>query len=116
MAGGISLHAVDVASGQPATGMWVELWLVKPQEHLVGQGRLGLNGQLEHPSARGEGVTAGLYEARFHLGAWLRERSGADASPFLDMLPFRFIVANAAEHIHLPLKFTAWGYALFRGT
>jgi 5-hydroxyisourate hydrolase len=116
MAGGISLHAVDVARGVPAQGMAVELWMRAPTPHQVAQGRLGANGQLDHASVRGEGVEAGEYEALFHVGDYLRALGGDDASPFLDVLPFRFQLRDAAQHVHLPLKFTAWGCAIFRGS
>ena len=115
MAGGISLHAVDVASGRPAMGLSVELWLIAPEKRLVAKGLLGANGQLDHPSVRGEGIVAGSYEALFHIGAWLRAQGGDAASPFLDVLPFRFEHRDVTAHLHLPLKFTAWGYSLFRG-
>ena len=127
-AGGISLHAVDVARGVPAQGMRVELWALGsdataapsapaggPPRRLVADGQLAANGQLDHPSVRGVGITAGEYEALFHVGDYLRQHGGADASPFLDVLPFRFHVRDVAQHVHLPLKFTAWGCALFRG-
>ena len=116
MAGGISLHAVDVARGVPAPGMRVELGALTPARRLVADGLLGANGQLDHPSVRGDGVKAGSFEVLFHVGTYLRAQGGADASPFLDVLPFRFQVRDVAQHIHLPLKFTAWGCALFRGT
>jgi 5-hydroxyisourate hydrolase len=116
MAGGISLHAVDVARGVPAQGMRVELWALSPARRLVAHGVLGANGQLEHDSVQGVGIDAGSFEALFHVGDYLRAQGGADASPFLDVLPFRFQVVDAAQHIHLPLKFTAWGCALFRGS
>ncbi len=116
MAGGISLHAVDVARGVPAQGMRVELWALAPARRLVADGLLGANGQLDHPSVRGDGVEAASFEVLFHVGAYLCAQGGADASPFLDVLPFRFQVRDVAQHIHLPLKFTAWGCALFRGT
>jgi 5-hydroxyisourate hydrolase-like protein (transthyretin family) len=35
--------------------------------------------------------------------------------PFLDVVPFRFGIADASEHYHLPLKLTPWGFSLFRG-
>lgn len=116
MAGGISLHAVDVARGVPAQGMRVELWALEPQRRLVAQGLLGTNGQLDHPSVQGEGVDVGSHEALFHVGEYLRTQGGADASPFLEVLPFRFQVRDVTQHVHLPLKFTAWGCALFRGS
>ena len=116
MAGGISLHAVDVARGVPAHGMRVELWSLEPTRRLVAEGLLGTNGQLDHPSVQGDGVCAGSHEALFHVGDYLRAQGGDDASPFLDVLPFRFQVSDVAQHVHLPLKFTAWGCALFRGS
>jgi 5-hydroxyisourate hydrolase len=116
MAGGISLHAVDVARGVPAQGMEVELWMRSPTPHQVAQGRLGANGQLDHPSVSGDGVETGEYEALFHVGDYLRAQGGEHASPFLDVLPFRFQLRDSAQHVHLPLKFTAWGCAIFRGS
>lgn len=116
MAGGISLHAVDVARGVPASGMWVELWAITPDRQLIGDGKLGPQGQLDHPSATGVGVNQGTYEALFHVGDYLRSQNGPEASPFLDILPFRFRVSDPTQHVHLPLKFTPWGFSLFRGS
>ena len=61
-------------------------------------------------------MSEGDYEALFHAGDYLLVLGGVDASPFLDVLPFRFRVADATRHVHLPLKFTAWGASLFRGS
>jgi len=116
MTGGISLHAVDVARGVPAQGMEVELWMNAPTRHQVAHGRLGANGQLDHPSVHGDGVMAGEYEALFHVGDYLRAHGGDQASPFLEVLPFRFQLRDVSQHVHLPLKFTAWGCAIFRGS
>jgi 5-hydroxyisourate hydrolase len=30
-------------------------------------------------------------------------------------MPFRFGIADPAQHYHLPLKVTPWGFSLFRG-
>lgn len=118
MAGGISLHAVDVASGSPATGMAVELAALRPGgERLLAQGRLGAGGALDHPLARGEvAVESGAHEARFHVGDWLRAREPGLGRVFLEVAVLRFEVLDPTEHVHLPLKFTRWGVALFRGS
>ena len=116
MAGGISLHAVDVARGVPARGMQVELWALEPARRLVAQGALGPTRQLAHSFVQGDSVETGLHEALFHVGDYLRDQGGADASPFLDVLPFRFRVHDVSQHVHLPLKFTTWGCSLFRGS
>jgi 5-hydroxyisourate hydrolase len=120
-AGGISLHAVDVARGVPARGLRAELWRLSTlgdpaaEPCCIADGRVGADGQLDHPCVRGAGIVAGVYEARFHVGDHLREVQGPQASPFLDVVPFRFTLTAVAQHVHLPFKFTAWGYSLFRG-
>lgn len=118
MFGGISLHAVDVASGRPATGMQVELVALEPaSERPLARGALGASGALDHPLARGEvPVSAGPHEARFRVGDWLRAQEPGLGRVFIETLVFRFEVLDPAEHLHLPLKFTRWGLALFRGS
>ncbi|UFS86122.1 hydroxyisourate hydrolase [Bradyrhizobium daqingense] len=110
MAGGISIHAVDVASGRPANGLRVEIWRIDPEKVRLVDGRLGANGALDHAVAQGARVTAGEYEVLFHLGEFF-----GDGDAFLTVTPFRFRIKNVDEHFHLPLKFTRWGYSLFRG-
>lgn len=116
MAGGISIHGVDVARGVPATGLAVEVYALAPERRLIASGTLAANGLLEHPIVSGEGVAAGSYEILFALGDWLRAAGyPEDQTGFLDVLPFRFVVTDVAAHYHLPLKFTPWGISLFRG-
>ena len=117
MAGGISVHAVDVARGRPAQGMQVDIYALEAVRKMIASGKLAANGALEHPVVHGEGVKEGTYQVIFHVGDYLRA-TGAPTStpPFLDLVPFRFTIASAAEHYHLPFKFTPWGFSLFRGS
>ncbi len=117
MAGGISVHAVDVAHGRPAQGMRVDIYSLAGVRRLLASTKLAANGAMDDAIVRGEGVTAGTYEVVFHLGDYLKA-VGAPTStpPFLDTVPFRFTIADAAQHYHLPLKFTPWGFSLFRGS
>lgn len=116
MAGGISLHAVDVASGVPAAGLRVQIFrLESGQSHCIADTTLGEAGALQHPVVSGAGVQLGTHEALFHLGDWWRARSGSTERCFQEVAAFRFEVLNLSEHYHLPIKFTPWGFALFRG-
>lgn len=114
MAGGISVHAVDVARGQPAQGMQAQVFALNGGRRLIADGALGASGALDHAVTQGEGISAGTYEVIFHVGDYLRA-TGAP-TPFLDIVPFRFTIADAAQHYHLPFKFTPWGFSLFRGS
>jgi 5-hydroxyisourate hydrolase len=117
MAGGVSVHAVDVARGRLAQGMQVHLYALEGVRKLTASGKLGAGGALDHPVTRGEGIKAGAYEVALRVGDYLRA-TGAPTStpPFLDLVPFRFTIADAAQHYHLPFKFTPWGFSLFRGS
>jgi 5-hydroxyisourate hydrolase len=83
----------------------------------LASGTIGSNGAFDQPVARGEGiVSTGLYEALFHVGDWYRARGVPLPSPaFLEVVPYRFGIADLAQHYHLPLKMTPWGISLFRG-
>ena len=117
MEGGISVHAVDVAHGRPAQGMQVDIYALEGAGKLIASGKLLASGALDHPVARGEGVKAGPYEVVFHVGDYLKAIGVPTSTPpFLDLVPFRFTIADAAQHYHLPFKFTPWGFSLFRGS
>lgn len=107
---GLSVHAVDVASGRPAVGMRVEVFRLEPERMRVAEGALGPGGALDHPIAR-QRLEPGLYEVLFHIGRYLGAADG-----FLEVAPFRFRIGDPDQHYHLPLKFTPWGYSLFRGS
>ena len=58
-----------------------------------------------------------IYELRFHAGAYLRA-SGVklDEPAFLDVIPIRFGIANSAQHYHVPLLLSPYGYSTYRGS
>lgn len=116
MAGGISVHAVDVARGRAAEGLLVQIDRLAPggARRRIAEGRIGPQGALDHAVVRGEGVEAGEHEVLLHLGAF-HAATGSTAPPFLDVVPFRFRVIEPAEHVHLPIKFTPFGFSIYRG-
>lgn len=113
MGGGVSIHVVDITRGVPASGLLVELYALDGGRRRIGGGALGPRGTLE--DQRLDAVGRGTYEAVFHVAAFYR-RLGHELPdpPFLDAVPFRFGIADAAQHCHLPLRITPWGLSLFR--
>ena len=85
---------------------------------LIANGKLAASGALDHPVVSGDGVTAGTYEVVFHVGDYLARDRRADLDPAVSRsdVPFRFTVADPEQHYHLPMKFTPWGFSLFRGS
>ena len=115
-AGGISIHAVDIAGGVPAGGLGVRLWRLGDDKVEVASGTCSDSGLLQHPSAQGAGVERGMYEVEFDVGAYYRKRGIKVPDPsFLEVAVFRFGIDKVSEHFHLPFKFTPWGFSLFRG-
>ena len=109
MSGGISLHVFDVSRGVPADGLRVEI--KGPDGATLLDARTTPQGTLDCLSP-----ATGTYEAIFHIGDWFRARGVKVPSPaFLEVVPYRFGVADLAQHYHLPLKMTPWGFSLFRG-
>lgn len=112
--GGISIHCVDVGNGRVATGLSVRV--TRLDGTLLCEGRVGAKGLLEHPALMGDAIIPGGYEVVFDVGDFYRAQGAALPSPaFLEEVPYRFHVADVAQHYHLPFKFTAWGFSLFRG-
>ncbi|MEA2872745.1 MAG: 5-hydroxyisourate hydrolase [Hyphomicrobiales bacterium] len=113
---GISIHVVDVSRGVVASGMRVELFaLAGGASRLIASGSLANTGVLADPALNGR-FEPGFYEARFHVADYYRaEGVPLPAVPFLDVVTYRFGVADPDAHYHLPMKCTPWGYSCFRG-
>jgi 5-hydroxyisourate hydrolase len=113
---GISIHVVDVSRGVVASGMRVELFaLAEGARRPVASGSLSSTGVLADPALNGR-FPPGFYEARFHVADYYRAAGIAlPAVPFLDIIAYRFGVADPDAHYHLPMKCTPWGYSCFRG-
>lgn len=115
-AGGISIHAFDIARGIPAAGLNVRLWRLQASREEIAAGACDERGVLHHPVAKGAGVERGMYEVEFDVGAYYRGSGVAVLDPsFLEVAAFRFGIDRVNEHFHLPFKFTPWGFSLFRG-
>jgi 5-hydroxyisourate hydrolase len=122
MGGGISIHCVDVAQGRVAAGLRVSLYRLgddgQPLQPPLAEGAVGADGSLRHPGLGGDRIGPGGYEVVFEVGTYCRAQAAGATLPspcFLERVPYRFHIADAAQHYHLPFKFTAWGFSLFRG-
>lgn len=116
-AGGISIHCVDVSTGRPAQRLKVRLLRLQGDEEFeLAKGTCGESGLFDHPTVQGQDITSGQYIAEFEVGAYYKGTDlSQDGVPFLDLVRYHFGVGDAQQHYHLPFKFTAWGYSLFRG-
>ena len=118
-AGGyLTTHVLDTARGCPAAGVEIWLYRVTGNSHRkIAQGVTNADGRTDGPILTGGDFTAGGYELVFHAGDYLRANGLAVAEPlFLDQIPIRFGIADAAAHYHVPLLLSPYGYSTYRGS
>ena len=115
MAGGISIHVVDVSRGIVANGMRIEVYALASARRLLVAGRANAKGLLDDPALAAR-FAPGAYEAVLHVADYYRATGIAlPPVPFLDIVPYRFGIADSEQHYHLPFKVTPWGFSCFRG-
>ena len=117
MSGYLTTHVLDTARGCPAEGLKIELYRID------GQGRSLLKTVVTNDDGRtdaqilpGEEFEIGTYELVFHAGAYLDAIGTPPESPrFLDVIPLRFGMSEA-QHYHVPLLLSPFGYSTYRGS
>ena len=126
--GRLTTHVLDTMAGAPAAGLAIELWALPGSSERGGTvpggeaRRLAAavtnpDGRTDEPLVEGDAFTAGRYELRFRAGEYLRARHRIEADPlFLDEVPIRFGIADPAQHYHVPLLLSAYGYSTYRGS
>lgn len=114
----LTTHVLDTATGRPAAGVRIELFrcddAVAPP---IAVATTNDDGRCDAPLLSEDALQPGTYELVFHVGDYLRLSAEAGADPlFLDRIPVRFGVADAAAHYHVPLLFSPFGYTTYRGS
>ena len=107
--GKLSTHVLDTARGRPAAGMKIELRRLPEGEVLKTLTTNG-DGRTDELVLGPEEIRVGEYELAFHVGAYFGE------SKFLDTVPVRFRIDDAAQGYHVPLLCTPWSYSTYRGS
>lgn len=118
MAGRLSTHVLDTARGRPAAGVKVALYRISGERHRkVMETQTNSDGRTDAPLLAGDALKEGTYELVFFAGAYLRASGQAgDGVLFLDEIPIRFGIPDAAQHYHVPLLLSAFGYSTYRGS
>ncbi|HEY2139603.1 MAG TPA: hydroxyisourate hydrolase [Chthoniobacterales bacterium] len=105
----LTTHVLDTMRGIPAAGMKIELWSVDQSEMLKNT-QTNSDGRTDRPLLADEEMTAGNYELIFFVGDYFGERR------FLDRVPVRFVISDAAAKYHVPLLVSPWAYSTYRGS
>ena len=109
----ITTHVLDTARGRPAAGISVILEVRYGTEWTpVARGTTDEFGRLntltdDHP------LIAGTYRLTFDTGTYDREQR---RDGFFPEVQVAFDVRDPAEHYHVPLLLSPFGYSTYRGT
>lgn len=119
MAGGrLSTHVLDTARGKPAAGVKIALYALSGDaRHKIKDVVTNQDGRTDAPMLSGDDLRAGVYELVFFAGDYLRASGQASGETlFLDQIPIRFGVPDAAQHYHVPLLISPFAYSTYRGS
>ena len=116
--GRLTTHVLDTARGKPAAGVRIALYRIEGESRTpVAETVTNADGRTDAPMLTGAALTVGVYELVFGAGAYLRAsgQAGGDTL-FLDEIPIRFGVPDAAQHYHVPLLISPFAYSTYRGS
>ena len=115
MAGYLTTHVLDTARGRPAAGL--RITLKDAAGAVLAEVETNADGRTDASILPKERFAPGVYELVFHAGDYLRATGQAGAEPlFLDQVPIRFGMNEAAAHYHVPLLLSPFGYSTYRGS
>jgi 5-hydroxyisourate hydrolase len=118
--GKLTTHVLDTVYGGPAAGLAIELYAIDRQT----EARTWLktlitnaDGRTDTPFLVDPEFQVGQYEFVFVVGPYFAQKmTGLPDLPFLDRVPIRFGIADAAAHYHVPLLTSPWAYSTYRGS
>lgn len=112
---GITTHVLDLALGAPARGVGVKL-----EVHTKDRGWVALadrvtdgDGRVKDLLAAGAKLDAGRYRLTFATGPYFAARAQECFHP---EAAITFEVKDGAQHYHVPLLVSPFGYSTYRGS
>ncbi|NNE85777.1 MAG: hydroxyisourate hydrolase [Alphaproteobacteria bacterium] len=115
---GLSTHILDTAKGGPAAGVRVELFeIVGEKRSLVCDAVTNDDGRTDTPLLNTDQMRPGTFEILFHIGEYFTTAASEEnKTGFLNVVPVRFTITDAAQHYHVPLLASPWSYTTYRGS
>jgi len=111
----ITTHVLDTSRGRPAAGVAVtlEVQTEAGDWRTLGSGRTDADGRLRSLTGESAILSEGVYRLTFETGDYFAAQAEETFYP-LAVVVFR--VRDAAEHYHVPLLVSPFGYSTYRGS
>jgi 5-hydroxyisourate hydrolase len=113
---GLTTHILDTAIGRPAAGVVVRVSARRGETvSLLSETRTDADGRAR--LVEGHDLAVGGYRLEFAVADYFAETGAAVSDPpFLDVVVIDFAVADPAQHHHVPLLVSPFGYSTYRGS
>lgn len=109
----LSVHVLDLQSGKPTAGIGVTLeQQAGGQWRELASGVTDAQGRIAALYPEGKAMAAGDYRIVFKTGEHYK-RKGQPS--FFPRIPVEFTVDAPAQHYHIPLLLSPFGYSTYRG-
>ena len=111
---GITTHVLDTARGRPAQGVPVTLEIEAANGwELVGKGTTNADGRISDLVSAEVTIAPGVYRLTFDTGKYFAQHQ---SDSFYPQVIIVFRLADAAQHYHVPLLLSPFGYSTYRGS
>ncbi len=110
----ITTHILDVSKGCPARGVPVTLERqTKADWEIVGKGETDEDGRLRDLLNSETVLQTGNYRLTFNTETYFARQQ---SEGFYPQVMVTFVVRDAAQHYHVPLLLSPFGYSTYRGS
>jgi len=110
----ITTHLLDTSRGRPARGVAVRLEVENADGswRQIGKGATDADGRARHllPDFA---LTEGIYRLTFETGPYF---AAQEIDAFYPEVVIVFTVSDPAQHYHVPLLLSPFGYSTYRGS
>lgn len=111
---GITTHVLDTARGRPASGVPVVLEIRSSGGwREIGRSETDADGRVRRLLPEGAPLAADTYRLTFDVGRYFASQG---VEGFYPEAAIVFVVRDAAQHHHVPLLLSPYGYSTYRGS
>jgi 5-hydroxyisourate hydrolase len=111
---GITTHVLDTSRGRPAVGVPATLEVEAAGGwKLVGKGTTNSDGRITDLTSNEAQSAAGVYRLIFDTGKYFSDQ---ELEAFYPQVTIVFRIEDPAQHYHVPLLLSPFGYSTYRGS
>jgi 5-hydroxyisourate hydrolase len=111
----ITTHVLDTSRGMPAANVSITLDVLAAPEkwEAIATTETNSDGRAPNLVPKHHALAAGTYRLTFHTAAYF---ASLNTEAFYPQVQIQFIVKDPAQHYHVPLLLSPFGYSTYRGS